>query len=137
MSVPLPPAIEPVRLPAARLNVSLPELPTSEPMPLNAAEPLPLATVPALLPAVVNVAAKVLESVSFPPPPANDSKLVNETFATVPADGDERANVSVPVVPVIVSVPLPPMTDSMSEMPPVCVAAPVPRLTETLPLRPA
>ena len=78
----------------------------------------------------LNVAANPAESVSLPPPPANDSKLENDPPATVPADGLERANVSLPLVPVRVSVPLPPMTDSMPEAtPPTDEAVPVPRFT--------
>ena len=86
----------------------------------------------------LNVAANPAESVSLPPPPANDSKLENETFATVPADGDERANVSLPLVPVRLSRPLPPTNDSMpATVPPTDEAVPVPRFTLIGLMRPA
>ena len=78
----------------------------------------------------LNVAANPAESVSLPPPPANDSKLENDAPATVPADGLERANVSLPLVPVRLSVPLPPTNDSMPETaPPTDEAVPSRRFT--------
>ena len=81
----------------------------------------------------LNVAANPAASVSLPPPPANDSKLENDAPATVPADGLERANVSLPLVPVSESPePDPPTILSSPEKPCViAVALPVPRFTLT------